>query len=187
MFSASKFIDFFVHDILDYTILSKDKKNFIKNPKCFEIREAIDEIMDIQLDKINLKSIKIAKEFRGFGSNFKVTTDMKRLQQVFLNLVSNAVKFTDRNGKILIEVEKQQRHVRISVTDNGIGIKNKNKDKLFKLFGSIKSEKRRVNTNGIGLGLVISKLIVGKFNGIIDFDSKYKKGSTFFYTFELEE
>ena len=47
MFSASKFIDFFVHDILDYTILNKDSKNFIKNPKSFDIREAIDEIMDI--------------------------------------------------------------------------------------------------------------------------------------------
>jgi hypothetical protein len=57
MFSASKFIDYFVHDILDYTILNKDAKNFIKNPKSFDIREAIDEIMDIQDDKIKLKSI----------------------------------------------------------------------------------------------------------------------------------
>ena len=70
------------------------------------------------------------------------------------------------------------------MVDNGKGIKVKNQDKLFKLFGSIKDEKRKINTNGIGLGLVISKLIVNKFNGYIDFVSKYKKGSTFFYTFE---
>ena len=73
--------------------------------------------------------------------------------------------------------------MRLSVIDNGIGIKNKDQDKLFKLFGSIKDEKKQLNTNGIGLGLVISKLIVNKFNGYIDFLSKYKKGSTFFYTF----
>ena len=109
---------------------------------------------------------------------------------MFLNIISNAVKFTDRDGKIMILVEYQKRpkdsidadFVMISVTDSGIGIKKKNQDKLFKMFGSIKDQKKKINTNGIGLGLVISKLIVAKFGGIIDFFSKYKEGSTFFYT-----
>jgi len=107
---------------------------------------------------------------------------------VLLNLLSNAIKFTDRNGKIQLLVEKlESDFVRISVVDNGKGIKVKNQDKLFKLFGSFKDEKRQINTNGIGLGLVISKLIVNKFNGYIDFVSKHKKGSTFFYTFETQQ
>jgi K+-sensing histidine kinase KdpD len=59
----------------------------------------------------------------------------------------------------------------VSVTDSGIGIKKKNKKKLFKMFGSIKNEKKNINTNGIGLGLVISKLIVNKLGGVIDFFS----------------
>ena len=63
----------------------------------------------------------------------------------------------------------------------------KNQDKIFKIFGSIKDEKKKINTNGIGLGLVISKLIVNKLGGNIDFISKYRKGSTFFYTIQLEE
>jgi K+-sensing histidine kinase KdpD len=50
------------------------------------------------------------------------------------------------------------------------------------MFGSIKDQKKKINTNGIGLGLVISKLIVNKLGGIIDFISKYRVGSTFFYT-----
>ena len=54
------------------------------------------------------------------------------------------------------------------------------------MFGSIKDQKKKINTNGIGLGLVISKLIVTKFGGIIDFISKYLEGSTFFYTIQLE-
>ena len=74
----------------------------------------------------------------------------------------------------------------ISVVDSGIGIKEKNKNKLFKLFGSIRDQKKKVNTQGIGLGLLISKLIVEKFNGKIDFISYYKKGATFFFTFDLE-
>lgn len=107
---------------------------------------------------------------------------------MLLNLLSNAIKFTDRNGKIQLLVEKlESDFVRISVVDNGKGIKVKNQDKLFKLFGSFKDEKRQINTNGIGLGLVISKLIVNKFNGYIDFVSKHKKGSTFFYTFETQQ
>ena len=106
---------------------------------------------------------------------------------MLLNLLSNAIKFTDRNGKIQLIVEKLENNfLRLSVVDNGKGIKYKNQDKLFKMFGSFKDEKRKINTNGIGLGLVISKLIVNKFNGYIDFVSKPKKGSTFFYTFEIE-
>ena len=97
------------------------------------------------------------------------------------------MKFTDRNGKILIEVKKLDKQIKVSVTDNGLGIKEQDKDKLFKLFGSIKNQKKKINTNGIGLGLVICKLIVSKFGGEIDFTSRYKKGSTFFFTFEMED
>mmetsp|Transcript_42655 Transcript_42655/g.65430 ORF Transcript_42655/g.65430 Transcript_42655/m.65430 type:complete len:176 (-) Transcript_42655:486-1013(-) len=116
------------------------------------------------------------------------------MQQVLLNLLSNSVKFTKEKGKILITVEYQRKSaqaesnfLRISVMDSGLGIKEQDKGKLFRLFGSIKHEKRNINPQGIGLGLVISKLIVNKFNGIIDFISKYNKGSTFFFTFELED
>ena len=54
------------------------------------------------------------------------------------------------------------------------------------MFGSIKDEKKKINVKGIGLGLAISKLIVEKFEGTIDFISKYKQGSTFFFTFESQ-
>ena len=54
------------------------------------------------------------------------------------------------------------------------------------MFGCIKDTKKKINTKGIGLGLMISKLIVEKFNGSIDFVSTFKKGSTFFFTFQLE-
>ena len=56
---------------------------------------------------------------------------------------------------------------------------------MFQLFGSIKDEKRQLNTNGIGLGLVISKMIVQKFNGSIDFESKFNEGTQFYFDFEI--
>ena len=66
-------------------------------------------------------------------------------------------------------------HVKFSVIDSGIGIKEEDKGKLFKLFGMLDESKNKtkVNTNGIGLGLVISQLIIKKFDGIIDFKSTY--------------
>jgi signal transduction histidine kinase len=79
---------------------------------------------------------------------------------VLLNLYSNALKFTDRDGKIMILVEnineQGTKYVRVSVTDTGIGIKEEDKEKLFKMFGSIKDEEKKLNLKGIGLGLVIS-------------------------------
>ena len=73
----------------------------------------------------------------------------------------------------------------VQVKDTGLGIKRKDKSKLFKLFGFVQST-QEVNTRGIGLGLVISKKIVEKFNGTIGFKSKWMKGSTFSYRMELE-
>jgi signal transduction histidine kinase len=107
-----------------------------------------------------------------------------------LNLYSNAIKFTECNGKVYISIVKKSdsqgnETLTIQVTDNGVGIQRKDYNNLFKLFSSIRDERRKINMNGIGLGLVISKLIVSKFNGVIDFFSKFKHGSTFFFTFEI--
>ena len=87
----------------------------------------------------------------------------------------------------MILVEKLFNELRVSVVDSGLGIKKKDQKRLFTMFGSIKDEKQKINVQGVGLGLVICKLIVNKFGGEVDFFSKYKKGSTFFFTFETEE
>ena len=79
MSSACKFIDFFVHDVLDYTILNKDSKNFIKNCSNFDLSTAILEINEILEDKSNLKNIKIEVQYKGFHSK-NLKTDKKRLQ-----------------------------------------------------------------------------------------------------------
>jgi signal transduction histidine kinase len=75
-----------------------------------------------------------------------VKTDQKRLQQVLLNLFSNAIKFTNKNGHIVILVELKNKDgkqfLRLSVKDDGLGIQEENKGKIFKLFGSIKDKTR---------------------------------------------
>ena len=191
--SATKFIDFFVHDLLDYSILNQEDKEFSKDITRFSILDAVNEIKEIVEDKIHLKNIKCEIQMKGFTNNkHKIKTDSKRLQQILLNLLSNAIKFTDRDGSVMILVEYIEKfqnfnQLRISVIDNGIGIKQVNQDKIFQLFGSLKEEKKKYNAKGIGLGLVISKLIVEKFDGYIDFVSTYNQGSNFFYCMKLED
>ena len=102
--------------------------------------------------------------------------------------MSNSLKFTNRKGHIKIKVQLQgncKNMLKLSVVDNGIGIKENDQNNLFKLFGALVDEENRININGIGLGLVISKLIVENFDGKIGLKSKFGQGSTFFFTIQL--
>jgi signal transduction histidine kinase len=92
--------------MLDYTILNKEEKNFAKTIETFDIRNAVNEIIEILEDKISMKSLQVELHFVGFDKDsYNVLSDQKRIQQAFLNIISNAVKFTDRDGKIMILVE----------------------------------------------------------------------------------
>ena len=165
MKSAANFIDFFVHDILDFTVLQETAHNFSKNDSVFDIREAIQQIIDTLEAKTQIKGITTRKRYLNFETRthgFMVKTDMKRIQQVILNLYSNAIKFTPRSGKITFQIESlPQGKLLVKVIDNGIGIRKENKRKMFTMFGTIKEE----NPQGIGLGLCICKKIVNKFGG----------------------
>ena len=79
MFSATKFIDFFVHDILDYTVLNKQEKNFTKNLSILDIREVMEELSGIMLDKIEMKAIELHHHYKYFDNKFLVKCDFKRL------------------------------------------------------------------------------------------------------------
>ena len=104
-----------------------------------------------------------------------------------MNILANAIKFTDRSGYIHVKAKvSDQKFLTIEVEDSGIGIKDKDKPKLFKLFGSVKDAKKEINTNGIGLGLVISNMITQKFNGSIKLDSEYQKGTKVSIRFEID-
>ena len=102
-----------------------------------------------------------------------------------LILVSNALKFTF-NGGVTIKVYQKDNKVVVEVIDTGIGIQEHELPNLFKLFGSIKFGNNSINKNGIGLGLVIAKMIVEKFDGEIKVYSEYGKGTTFKFFFETE-
>lgn len=109
-----------------------------------------------------------------------ILTDRNRLKQILKNLISNALKFTDR-GFIKIRVEKLTEpagHIKISVQDSGIGIKQEDLEKIFQAFHQIKANPEKLY-KGTGLGLTISRELASRLNGIISVESEFGKGSTF--------
>lgn len=113
------------------------------------------------------------------ATEFYVLGDDARLMQVMANLLSNALKFSTKNTRVAISVTCSAGKVRVAVTDNGVGISQDARDLVFGKFTQIdSSDQRRVG--GTGLGMHISKQIVERHLGVIDYVSEVGKGTTFF-------
>ncbi len=108
--------------------------------------------------------------------------DFSKLAWIMTNLLSNALRFTPKDGKILIKAIKTGNYVQISVADNGIGIPYEYQNKIFDKFFQVASN---LNTGGTGLGLSISKEIVRAHGGTIWVESEPGKGSTFYFTLPI--
>lgn len=108
----------------------------------------------------------------------RIMGDQTKLQQVFQNLISNAIKFIDKpKGIIEIDVKEQAKHYQFSIRDNGIGIDSQYQDQIFKIFNSLHKSK---DSSGIGLSIV--KKIVNLYGGNIWIESRVGSGSTFYFT-----
>ena len=119
----------------------------------------------------------------------KAMFDPIRLKQILINLVSNAVKFTE-NGEVEIKVEcsilsSTRITYHFSVRDTGIGITEEQRQRLFKAFSQADGSTTR-KFGGTGLGLVISNLLVEKMNSTLQFDSEWGKGSKFHFSIETD-
>lgn len=109
--------------------------------------------------------------------------DRDKITQVLTNLLSNALKFTDK-GKIIITTQKFQNLVRTSVQDQGIGVKEEDVSRLFQVFSQIDTGVSR-KTGSTGLGLAISKQIIEAHQGTIGVESVFSKGSIFYFTLPI--
>lgn len=121
----------------------------------------------------------------------KLVGDVQRIQQILLNLMSNAIKYTPEKGKITLDIkEKMSPHANyglfeIIVTDNGIGMKPEFLQKIFEPFERAEDAKIR-NIQGTGLGMAISRNLAHMMNGNIQVTSEYGKGSAFTLTLQLK-
>lgn len=117
----------------------------------------------------------------------EIKADPNRLIQVFVNLIGNALKFTE-SGSIVVNITKRGKSVRVEVVDTGVGISKEDKNKLFKKFFQIqKKGLTRQEGQGTGLGLSICKEIVSLHGGRIGVMSEAGRGSTFWFTIPIFE
>jgi signal transduction histidine kinase len=107
-----------------------------------------------------------------------VMRDKVRLQQLFTNLIDNAVKFTSDGGSIRIRANRDGDFAKVEVVDTGMGIPEEERENIFKRFYRA-DKSRSKETGGVGLGLSIAEWIVHAHNGKIEVVSELDKGSTF--------
>jgi two-component system sensor histidine kinase VicK len=105
-----------------------------------------------------------------------IVADKDGIEQVILNIISNSIKYTPENGRIDVIAKKQDKNVIITIKDNGIGIPDKDKERIFERFYRVDKARSR-ELGGTGLGLSIAKQIIEAHNGQIILRSKYKEGT----------
>jgi two-component system CheB/CheR fusion protein len=115
--------------------------------------------------------------------SFIVHGNTERLEQVMMNLINNAVKYSQTNKNIIIKAVKHQESIRVSVTDFGIGLSPDQVEHIFERFYRVEDKKHMAS--GLGMGLYISAEIIHTHHGKIGVDSELGKGATFYFDLPL--
>ncbi|MBN2384699.1 response regulator [bacterium] len=171
-----------INDILDFSKIESGKMEL--EMQTFEIVRCIEDVFHLLGAKASQKGIELVYQVEPDVPPF-IWSDVTRLRQILVNLVSNAIRFTDK-GEVFVQVkvsptEEGPLELQFSVRDTGIGIAQEKMDKLFHVFTQLDSSTTRRH-GGTGLGLAISKRLVELMSGQIWATSKPGLGSTFFFT-----
>lgn len=174
-----------LNSILDLTKIESGRMELYEVD--FNLNDLIDQAISINMGKIREKGLYISKEV---DSKIPHTLrgDATRIRQIFVNLISNAIKFTEK-GKIEIysrleSISENSLEIMSSVRDTGIGIPEEKLENLFKPFSQVDAS-HSSKYGGTGLGLMICKQFVNMMGGNIGVESKVDAGSTFYFTIKL--
>ena len=171
-----------LNDILDFSKIENGLLHLDKHR--FDVRELHQDVHDMFQVKCREKGLDLELKMDQEVPR-AVVGDSHRLRQILINLVSNAIKFTER-GRISVHIKKEKSHYRWIVRDTGVGIRDENMNRLFKVFTQEDNSVTR-RYGGTGLGLAITKNLVELMGGDISVESQEGKGTTFTFTLPLEE
>jgi len=144
------------------------------------LKDKIEAILKNLDPKIKEKNLKVSKTYA--KDDIVISADLKIIQIIFENLISNAIKYTPAGGKIHITMQKKSDEILIGITDTGIGIPVGQQSKIFtKFFRADNVSTQKID--GTGLGLYLVKTLIEKTGGKIWFESTENKGSAFYVTF----
>lgn len=162
------------NNIIDLT--NSESGLFKLSMKNENIVDVVEEAFTASIEFAKTKNIEMT--FNTIEEEIITAIDKTQIQRVILNLISNAIKFTDKDGSIYVYIYTHNGNVEISVKDNGIGIEQSKIDEIFYRFYQIDYSTQRVN-EGSGMGLCIVKDIVEYHNGEVKVESKVGEGSVF--------
>ncbi len=170
-----------INDILDFSKIESGKFELEHIP--FAVRDCIDGVLDLLVPKCDEKGIQLLYEVADTVPH-AVRGDPTRLRQILVNLLGNAVKFTEK-GEVFLAVRAEalpdgRLELAFSVRDTGIGIPNEAMSRLFQSFSQVDASTTR-RFGGTGLGLVISQRLAEMMGGKLGVESEVGKGSTFYF------
>jgi CheY-like chemotaxis protein/anti-sigma regulatory factor (Ser/Thr protein kinase) len=176
-----------INDILDFSKIEAGKLElFIEK---YDVGEMLSQIIDLILYESNLKKLNLKLNIASDIPKY-FWVDSVRLKQILINLLANAVKFTEKGSikldvTVLEKIDDSNSKIRFAVIDTGIGILEQNKKKIFQAFSQEDSSTTR-KFGGTGLGLTISNQLLGLMNSRLQLKSEIDLGSTFYFDLDLK-
>jgi signal transduction histidine kinase len=169
-----------IDDLLDYAQIESSGLRLELLPVA--IREVIQSCAEDMRQPLSSKSMQLSIEVNPMP---RVKGDPRRLQQIFTNLISNAIKYTPPEGRIRISAEELDDNIRISVQDTGLGISPEDQARIFERFYRVRRAETE-NIEGTGMGLAIVKRLVEAHNGQLGIESRLGEGTTIHVTLPVQ-
>lgn len=170
-----------IKDILDVTKIEADRMEF--NPKPTDLAKIVKEAVKEFSFLAKARNCKLSFEIE--DKIPLVNVDSSKVKEVISNLISNAINYNKRKGKVKVSLFKKGKRVVFSCQDTGVGIADDEKKKIFTKFFRSESVMSMV-TAGSGLGLFISKATINRNGGKMWFESGLGEGSTFYFSFPIK-
>jgi len=183
--SSSESLLSIINDVLDFAKIEAGK--LALDNMTLDLNHVIEDVLVMLAPSAHNRQIDLVPLYYADVPDF-IIGDTLRIKQVITNLVNNAIKFTE-NGQVIVRTSVESdygnsMHIKVSVSDTGIGLTDKQKKALFKSFQQANTSTAR-EYGGTGLGLAISKKIVEQMGGDIGIESEHGVGSTFWFTMRV--
>jgi len=171
-----------INDILDFSKIEAGRLELEQVD--FDLRQTVEDVCDLLAERAQSKGLELTCLIHD-GVATQVHGDPGRLRQILINLIGNAIKFTEK-GEVIVRVASDEQKaesalLRFEVIDTGIGVPEEAKERIFGAFTQVDGSTTR-RFGGTGLGLTIARQLTGMMGGVIGVESEPGKGSTFWFT-----